>query len=138
MVEKKKIAFATGKRKRAVARARVIAGSGRVLINSVPIEIWGNEVMREWVKEPLILAGDLAKNVDIKVNVRGGGIVGQAEAIRQAIAKSLVDFFNDKNLRNKYMEYDRGLLVYDFRRTEPHKPGASKRGARRGKQKSKR
>lgn len=136
--EKPKIIFTTGKRKRAVARASIVTGTGKILINSVPLDLWGNEPLRLWIKEPLFLAEDLIKNVNIRVNVRGGGISGQAEAVRQAIAKGLVEFFKSKDLRRKYLEYDRGLLVYDFRRTEPHKPGASKRGARRGKQKSKR
>lgn len=136
--EKPKIVFTTGKRKTAVARAKIVQGKGRVLINSSPLEVWGNEALRLWVKEPLLLAGDLPKIVDIEVNVKSGGIAGQSEAIRMAIARGLVEFFKSKDLRNKYLEYDRNLLVYDPRRTEPHKPSASKRGARRHKQRSKR
>lgn len=136
--EKSKIVFTTGKRKTAVARAKIVQGKGRVLINSKPLDVWGNEALRLWVKEPLLLAADLSKLVDIEVNVRGGGITGQSEAIRMAIARGLVEFFKSKELKNKYLEYDRNLLVYDPRRTEPHKPSASKRGARRHKQRSKR
>ena len=81
----------------------------------------------------------MAKNVDIKVNSRSGGVVGQAEAIRMAIARGILQFSKDKNLKNKYMQYDRNLLVYDPRRNEPHHAGgASKRGSRRHKQRSKR
>ncbi len=136
--EKLKVIFTTGKRKKAIARARIVQGKGRVLINSKPLEVWGNDILRLWVKEPLLLAEDLAKLVDIKVNVKSGGISGQGEAVRMAIARGLVDFFKSKDLRNKYLEYDRNLLVYDPRRTEPHKPSASKRGPRRHKQRSKR
>jgi len=136
--EKLKVIFTTGKRKKAIARARIVQGKGRVLINSKPLEVWGNDILRLWVKEPLLLAEDLAKLVDIKVNVKSGGISGQGEAVRMAIARGLVDFFKSKDLRIKYLEYDRNLLVYDPRRTEPHKPSASKRGPRRHKQRSKR
>ena len=62
----------------------------------------------------------------------------QADATRQAIAKGLVEYFDNKNLKDKYLEYDRNLLVYDSRRTEPHKPSRSSQGARRHKQRSKR
>jgi small subunit ribosomal protein S9 len=136
--EKPKIVFTVGKRKRAVARAKIVQGKGRVLINSKPLDVWGNETLRLWVKEPLLLAGDLPKLVDIEVNVKSGGITGQAEAVRQAIARGLVEFFKSKELRDKYLEYDRNLLVYDYRRTEPHKPSRSKAGPRRHKQRSKR
>ncbi|MCS7093939.1 MAG: 30S ribosomal protein S9 [Candidatus Aenigmarchaeota archaeon] len=141
MVKKDKIVLETGKRRLAVARATIRAGNGKIYINSKPLELWGTDVLRMWIREPLILAGDAVKNVDINVNVKGGGIVGQAEAIRQAIAKGLVSYFKDKKLKNKFIEYDRNLLVYDPRRNEPHHSsgkGASKRGSRRHKQRSKR
>lgn len=141
MVKKDKAVLEVGKRRLAVARALVKAGTGKIFINSKPLELWGTDVLRMWIREPLILAGDAVKNVDIEVNVKGGGIVGQAEAIRQAIAKGLVSYFKDKKLKAKYMQYDRNLLVYDPRRNEPHHSsgkGASKRGSRRHKQRSKR
>jgi small subunit ribosomal protein S9 len=139
MVKKKdKPSFAVGKRKTAIARASIKLGTGKIRVNFKPLELWGNEPVRLWIKEPLILSGELGKTVDIDINVRGGGISGQGEAVRQAIAKSLVGFSGDKELKNKYLEYDRNLLVYDFRRTEPHQPSASKRGSRRHKQRSKR
>jgi len=137
--EEKKYVFVTGKRKTAVARAKLEPGKGKIFINSVPIEIWGNELLRLWVKEPLYLAPEVASKVNIYVSTRGGGIVSQAEAVRQAIAKGLVEFTKDKKLREKFLAYDRNLLVYDPRRNEPHKAkGASKRGARKHRQRSKR
>jgi len=137
--EKKKIIFTTGKRRVAVARAKLVEGTGKVFINRKPLELWGNEVLRLWIKEPLVLAGDLSKKVDINVNVRGGGVVGQSEAARMAIARALVDFSKSEELKQKFLEYDRNMLVYDPRRNEPHHAGgASKRGSRRHKQKSKR
>ncbi len=137
--EKKKYVFVTGKRKTAVARAKVEAGKGKIFINSRPLEVWGTEVLRMWIKEPLYLAPEVAAKVNIYVTAKGGGIVSQAEAIRQAIAKGLVEFSRSKELRERFLAYDRGLLVYDPRRNEPHKAkGASKRGARKHKQRSKR
>lgn len=139
MVKKEtKIFITTGKRKNSIARAKIVPGSGKILINSQPFELWGTEFLRMRLKEPLILAGDLTKKVDIHVNVRSGGMTGQTDAIRMAMARGLVDFSKDKNLKEIYTQYDRNLLVFDSRRNEPHKPGASKRGARRHKQRSKR
>ncbi|MHC1586916.1 MAG: 30S ribosomal protein S9 [Candidatus Syntropharchaeia archaeon] len=135
---KKKYVLSVGKRKKAVARAKVENGKGRVLINSKPLERWGNEFLVMRIKEPLMLAGELAKKVDIAVNVKGGGVSGQTEAVRMAIARGLVEFYGDRKLRETFMRYDRNLLVYDPRRTEPHKPSRSKKGARRHKQRSKR
>lgn len=136
--EKPKVIFTVGKRKDSVARARFSAGPGRIMINSKPLEIWGNEFGRMRVKEPLMLAGDLSKKVNIDVSVRSGGTTGQTESVRMAIARGLVDFSKSEQLRQKFIDYDRNLLVFDFRRNEPHKPGASKRGPRRHKQRSKR
>jgi small subunit ribosomal protein S9 len=137
--EKPKVVLTVGKRKVAVARAKVVLGTGKVLINSRPLAVWGNEFFRMRIKEPLILAGDLAGKVDFHVNVRGGGMTGQTEAIRMAISRGLVEFFKDKQLREKLLAYDRNLLVFDYRRNEPHHAGgASKRGSRRHKQRSKR
>lgn len=126
----------TGKRKRAVARAWFSKGRGTVRINYVPLELFRNEVVRMTMEEPLVLAGDAWKGLDIHVNVKGGGIMGQAEAVRQAIARGLV--LKSPDLRQKFMEYDRNLLVSDPRRTEPHKPPRSSQGPRRHKQRSKR
>jgi small subunit ribosomal protein S9 len=93
-------------------------------------------MLKLMIKEPLILAGEIGKNLDIDVNVRGGGVFGQASAARQAIARALVEY--DNTLKEKFLDYDRTLLITDFRRTEPHKPSCSKRGPRRHKQRSKR
>jgi len=136
--EKEKIAVATGKRKTAVAMARIKAGLGHVTINDYPIDLWQPEYTRLRIREPLILADELTQKVDIKVNVKHGGISSQADAVRQAIAKGLVEFFKDEKLKKLFLDYDRNLLVYDPRRTEPHKPSRSRKGARRHKQRSKR
>lgn len=129
----------TGKRKNAVARAMIVAGTGIVRINSRPIEVWGNEFLRMKLMEPLILAADVVSRVNIDVSMMGGGSVGQTEAARMAIARALVDFTKDKKLRQKFIQYDRNMMVFDPRRNETHHAGgASKRGSRRHKQRSKR
>lgn len=132
---KEKYVFATGKRKIAVARAVAKEGSGIIKINKKPLDLFP-EVQRLMMSEPLILAGDLAKKIDIDVSVKSGGVMGQAEAARQAIAKILVKF--NSKLKKKFLEYDRALLIPDVRRNEPHKPSRSKKGPRRHKQRSKR
>jgi len=127
----------TGKRKRSIARGTVRKGTGVVRINRTPIGFINPSVARYKMMEPLIIAGDeLAKKVDIDVNVRGGGIVGQASAARIVIAKGLVEFFRNDALKNRFMEYDKSLLVADPRQKETRKPGPSK--ARGAAQKSKR
>ena len=138
MVEKDRIVITTGKRKTCVARAKVKEGTGLITINGKPLDIYTPEYSRLKIREVLLMAENLSKKVDIKVNVRGGGVSSQADAIRQSIAKGIVEFFNDENLKKIYLDHDRNLLIYDFRRTEPHKPSRSRKGARRHKQRSKR
>ncbi len=127
----------TGKRKRSVARAVVRKGSGKIKINYNLIENETNEVYRLRVMEPLIVSGADWKKYDFIINVKGGGVMGQASAARQAIGKALVEIFGS-GIREKLMDYDRNMLAYDPRRTEPHKPPRSSQGARRYKQRSKR
>jgi len=139
MVEKKqKITITTGKRKTSIARATLKEGTGKITINNVPLGVYHPEYTRLKIREALIVAGDITNGVDVNINVRGGGIVSQGDAIRQSIAKGMVDFFKDENLKKIYIDYDRNLLVYDARRTEPHQPSRSRKGSRRHKQRSKR
>lgn len=121
-----------------MARAVVREGSGKIIINGINLDLYKPEIQRLKIRESLMIADELSRKVDIKVNVRGGGISSQAEAVRQSIAKGLVEFFNNDELKKKFLEHDRSLLVYDYRRTEPHKPSRSRQGARRHKQRSKR
>ena len=136
--QKNKIVQVTGKRKTAVARDRVKPGLGLVTINDVPLDLWQPEYSRIKIREALLLADELSQKVDIKVIVKSGGVSSQTDAIQQAIAKGMVEFFNDEKLKKIYLDYDRNLLVYDPRRTEPHKPSRSRKGCRRHKQRSKR
>ncbi len=129
-----KVINSSGKRKTAIARATVKDGKGRVKINSVPLEILKPELARLKMMEPLELAGDRVVKVDIEVSVEGGGVMGQATATRTAIARGLVDYFEDEELRAKFRAFDRSLLVNDPRRREPKHPLG--RGARKKRQKS--
>ncbi len=138
MAKRSKAIVTVGKRKRSIARASIREGKGIIRINSVPLDLIGPRYKQMRIKEALILAGDAAKNVDISVNVSGGGIWGQADASRTAIANALVEWTKDKSLRQLYHDYDRSLLISDARRTEPHKPSRSTAGPRRSKQQSKR
>jgi len=113
---------ASGKRKRAIARATLMQGSGLIRVNSIPIDFVEPKISRLKLREPLILAGDLANKVDINVSVTGGGTTSQAEASRLAIAKALVNFTKSDKLKEIFLNYDRNLLVADVRRKEPAKP----------------
>lgn len=117
-----KIVIATGKRKTSIARAVIKPGKGRIWINGIPLEIWPIELARLKMLEPLLLVGDLWKNVDIKVNVKGGGYMSQADAVRMAIARGLLKYSDDNEELKKILEdYDRHMLSGDPRRTEPEK-----------------
>ena len=125
----------SGKKKTAIARATVTDGEGRVRVNSQPVELVEPELSRLKMLEPFRIAGDdLRDEVDINVQVEGGGTAGQADAVRTAIARGLVQFHNDAELRDAYMEFDRSLLVNDVRQNEPKKWGGP--GARARYQKS--
>lgn len=133
---KEKIIQAIGKRKRSVAMAILKKGSGKIRINSKPLELFSPRYARLRIEEGLAFAKDTIKDVDIEVSAKGGGIFGQADAARIAICNALSIY--DKKLRDIFMAYDRSLLVPDPRRTEPHKPSRSSAGPRRKKQQSKR
>ncbi|GAA5818966.1 MAG: 30S ribosomal protein S9 [Methanobrevibacter sp. CfCl-M3] len=130
----KKVIHTSGKRKTAIARGTVKEGKGRIRINKSPIELYSPELARMKLQEPLILAGDIVDNLDINVKVFGGGVMGQAEAARMVIAKGLVQWTNNLDLKEKYTQYDRTMLVGDPRRSESKKYGGP--GARARKQKS--
>jgi len=129
-----KVATASGKRKTAIARATVMRGKGRIRVNRIPVEIMTPELVRLKVLEPLRLAGKRIETLDIDVNVQGGGIMGQADAVRTAIARGLVQYTGDQELEAIYRDYDRTLMVPDTRRKLPKKPLG--RGARKKRQKS--
>ncbi len=110
----------SGTRKRAISRACLSEGKGIVRINKVPIDNYQPAIYRLKMEEPLILAGEDAKKVNIDVFVRGGGINSQVDAARLVIAKALAKF--NKKLEKTFLDYDRQLMVADVRRKEPAKP----------------
>ena len=139
--KKKNSVNMSGKRKTAIARATVRKGKGRVRFNSKPIHIIEPELARRKALEPVQIAEAMNRlvDVDVVVDVRGGGQMGQVDAIRTAIARGLVKWNggaegDDEELRDEYLRFDRSLLVNDPRRKEPkHQMG---RGARKKWQKS--
>ena len=119
---KKDIVHVAGKRKRAVAKATMRKGTGKVLIDKVPVELYTPSLSRDRIMEPVWLIGDDAKKYDISVTISGGGVSSQADAARVAIGKAIVAFTKDKKIEQMFMDYDRQLLVADVRRKEPSKP----------------
>lgn len=124
-----KVIVSSGKRKTAIARATIKEGKGRIRINGVPLEVLSNELSRVKINEVFILAGaDRREKIDIKVKVRGGGFMGQAEAVRTAVARGLIEYFEDTSLKEKFVIYDKTMVSGDPRRTEPkHFGGRSSR-----------
>ncbi len=116
-----KIINTHGKRKRAVARATLKPGKGLIKINDVELDNYEPRIYRLRIREPLLLSGEIANQVDVIVNVIGGGISSQTDAVRLAIAKALVEY--SPRLKKVFLDYDRQLLVADIRRKEVSKPG---------------
>ncbi|MHA1213908.1 MAG: 30S ribosomal protein S9 [Candidatus Hodarchaeales archaeon] len=110
----------SGKRRTAIARAIIRAGNGRVLINGKPIEILEPEIVRMKLMEPFYFLDEkVRKSIDIKIKVKGGGFMGQADAARTAMSRALLAWTNSEQLRLKFSEYDRHMIVGDPRRREP-------------------
>ncbi|MDE6183373.1 MAG: 30S ribosomal protein S9 [Rikenellaceae bacterium] len=108
-----------GRRKTAVARAYVKSGSGNIIINSRSLETYfPMEIFQFVVKQPLIVTDNIEK-FDIKINLDGGGIKGQAEAARLAIARALCEI--DAEFRPVLKKH--GFLTRDSRKVERKKPG---------------
>jgi small subunit ribosomal protein S9 len=126
-----KVIQSEGSRKRSVARAVITEGKGKITINGQLIDNLNDSVAALRIKEPVVLAGNIVKKLNIDVKIRGGGVFGQADAARLAIARGLVQ--HDKKLKSVFTEYDRLLLVADVRRKEVCKPNDSKARAKRQK-----
>jgi len=123
---------AVGRRKKAIARVRLIPGEGNIVINRRDIEeYFGLETLKTVVRQPLALT-ETAARFDILVNVKGGGFTGQAGAVRHGIARALVKA--DADLRAPIKKA--GFLTRDSRMKERKKYGL--KAARRASQFSKR
>ena len=132
MYEGKPFFYGTGRRKSSVARVRVYSGTGKITINNRDIDdYFGLETLKLIVRQPFAVTGTEGK-FDIICTVTGGGVTGQAGAIRHGIARALLQF--DEELRPKLKKA--GLLTRDPRMKERKKYGL--KGARRAPQFSKR
>lgn len=122
----------SGKRKSAVAKATIQDGNGIVTFNKKPLSFL-DELKQLEINEPLVIARDVLGKLtfNIALNVKGGGIASQVEAGRLAIAKAIVEFTKNNNVRNAFLAYDRNMLIADTRRKEACKPGDSKARANR-------
>ena len=131
--KKEKIAFyGTGRRKKSIARVRIINGNGNITINNKPLdEFLGVETLKVIVKQPLVATNSLDK-FDVIAKVTGGGISGQAGAIRHGIARALVIY--DEKFKPEIKKA--GFLTRDPRMKERKKYGLKK--ARKAPQFSKR
>mmetsp|Transcript_50047 Transcript_50047/g.108762 ORF Transcript_50047/g.108762 Transcript_50047/m.108762 type:complete len:150 (+) Transcript_50047:60-509(+) len=131
-----------GRKKTAVAVALVRTGSGQVRVNGCPLHTVKPDILRIKVYEPLLLLGkERWGRVDIRLRVKGGGFTAQIYAMRQAVAKGIVAYYQKyvdeatkKEIKDILMAYDRALIVADPRRCEPKKFGG--RSARSRFQKS--
>ena len=124
--------YGTGRRKTSAARVYLKPGSGKITVNDRPLdEFFGRETGRMIVRQPLELV-QLANKFDISVSVSGGGITGQAGAIRHGITRALIQY--DEQLRKPLRVA--GFVTRDAREVERKKVG--RRKARRGTQYSKR
>jgi small subunit ribosomal protein S9 len=127
--------ISSGKRKQAVARAVIVEGTGRILINKKDYKhLHFFDKLK--IDEPLRIAESILGklNFDVSIDVKGGGEKGQIEAARIALSKVILQFSKSDELEKAFLDYDRNLLVADVRRKETYKPGDSK--ARRKRQKS--
>ena len=124
--------YGTGRRKTSAARVFLNKGSGQIIVNGRPLdEFFGRETSRMIVRQPLELT-QMADKFDIQVNVAGGGVTGQAGAIRLGIARALVEY--DETLKAPLRRA--GFMTRDARAVERKKVGLHK--ARRATQFSKR
>ncbi|KAH9412781.1 ribosomal protein S16 [Dermatophagoides pteronyssinus] len=131
-----------GRKKTATAVAYCKTGRGLIHVNGRPLDMIQPQMLKYKLLEPILLLGqDKFAQVDIRVRVRGGGHIAQIYAIRQAISRALVAYYqkyvdesSKKEIKDILIQHDRSLLVSDPRRMEPKKFGGP--GARARYQKS--
>lgn len=122
----------SGKRKSAVAKATIVEGTGIISFNKKPLT-YLSDLQQLEISEPLVIAKEVLGDLkfDIALNVKGGGIASQVEAGRLAIAKAIVKFSENEDVKNAFLIYDRNMLIADTRRKEACKPGDSKARSKR-------
>jgi small subunit ribosomal protein S9 len=117
-----KIVNTSGKRKQAIAKATIRPGKGNITVNNVPLTQVLPHFIQLKIQEPVLLAPEVFSTVDAQIRVSGGGINGQAEAARIALCRGVVAYSGSDDLKQKFISYDRQLLVADVRRKEASKP----------------
>ena len=129
------VIITNARRKMARAICYLYPGKGRVYFNNVPIDLIPIEMVRLKIMEPLLLAGEeIRSKIDAKIIATGGGIMGQADSARMALARAILKFTNNEELKKIYRAYDRSMLAGDPRQTESEK--WMRYSARRWRQKS--
>ena len=128
--KKTRALVAKGKRKESIARATIKPGKGMIRINRMNLASMPNPFIMEIIREPVRYIGAEATGIDISVSVNGGGMMGQAQAARTAIANALVLYFDQLNLKEKFALIDRSLVINDTRRVESKKFRGPKARAR--------
>ena len=131
-----------GRKKNAIAVATVVKGKGIIRVNGKPLDLVEPASLRMKLYEPiLVVGGKKFKRVTMRIRVRGGGPSNQIFAIRQAMARALICYYqkfedeqSKRELKELFEQYDRNLIVADYRRCEPKKFGGP--GARARRQKS--
>merc|ERR1712189_27936 len=127
-----------GRKKTATAVAFCKRGNGLIKVNGRPLDLVEPVTLRMKVQEPVLIIGkERFAGIDIRVSVKGGGQVAQMYAIRQAISKAIVAYYqkfvdeaSKKEIKDLLVQYDRSLLVADPRRCEPKKFGGPSARAR--------
>merc|ERR1739838_1176962 len=131
-----------GRKKTATSVAHCKRGKGLIKVNGRPLSVVEPATLRQKIEEPILLLGkERFEGADIKIRVNGGGRVSKVYAIRQALAKALIAYYqkfvdeaSKKEIKDTLIQYDRSLLVADPRRKESKKFGGP--GARARYQKS--
>lgn len=132
-VAKPQVVFAKSKRKESVARASGRKGSGIVRVNSRLISVYEPRELRAIMLRPIYVSDitrDLARGIDITVNVNGGGVSSQAQAVSGAIARVIMGFAQGDTVKKEYLRFERSLVIDDPRRVEPKKFRGPKARAR--------
>lgn len=127
---KHKIVITKGRRKASMSRAIIKEGKGRITINKDSIDSIQNNYFKQFLSGPLMFLGNKASKIDVKIQVSGGGKMGRLQAARTALARGLVEYFEDENLKELMEKQDRYLLGDDIRRVEPKKDRARKARAK--------
>ena len=127
-----------GRKKTATAVALCKRGQGLIKVNGRPLDLVQPETLRMKVQEPLLVIGkERFSAVDIRISVKGGGQIAQIYAVRQALSKAIVAYYqkfvdeaSKKEIKDILVQYDRSLLVADPRRCEAKKFGGPSARAR--------